>query len=340
MVQSCLSTKMWGAFFPGQGSQSVGMGKFLYDQFPRAKRTFEEAGDILKMDFRKLCFEGPESELSMTENAQPALLLVSTLCYEILYEHTGIKVHAGSGHSAGEYSALVSAGVLKFSDALQAVRRRGIAMQKAVPVGEGAMLAILGLHDTQVKDLCKWAEDSSDWKPLETANFNSPGQVVVSGSAIACAWLSQNLSSPNLKEAFPDFPKVKAIPLKVSAPFHCSLMKPAEEEMRRVLSEITFSEAKWKVVQNFAGKVLADPNKVREHLIKQITGPVLWTTCVQRLMRLGCDNFIEFGSGRVLSGLAKKIDSSGINTFNMNNLEEWMLLEQKILGSEKASLQI
>lgn len=309
------------------------MGKFVYDQFPLAKLRFEEASDLLKIDFKKLCFEGHESTLSMTENAQPALLLVSTTCYDILFQNTGVKIHAGSGHSAGEYSALVSAGVLKLTDALRAVRSRGIAMQKAVPVGEGAMLAVLGLHDTQVKDLCAWAEKSSDWGPLETANFNSPGQVVVSGSAIAIAWLTQNLSSPNLKEAFPDFPKVKVIPLKVSAPFHCSLMKPAEDEMRRVLAPITFSSAKWKVVQNFAGKVFADPNKIREHLIRQITGPVLWTACVQRLLRFGCENFIEFGSGKVLSGLAKKIDSSSINTFNMNNLDEWNMLEQRIAAS-------
>ena len=324
---------MWGAFFPGQGSQSIGMGKFLYEQFPLAKQRFEEASDILKIDFKKLCFEGPDTALAMTENAQPALLLVSTTCYDILFDNTGVKIHGGSGHSAGEYSALVCAGVLDRKDALRAVRTRGIAMQKAVPIGEGAMLAVLGLHDTQVKELCKWAEESSDWRPLETANFNSPGQVVISGSAIGIAWLMQNLTSPNLQEAFPDFPRVKAIPLKVSAPFHCSLMKPAEDEMRRVLAPILFSESKWRVVQNYAGKVLLDSNKVREHLIKQITAPVLWTACVQRLLRMGCDNFIEFGSGRVLSGLAKKIDSSGINTFNMNNLDEWNVLEQKIKAS-------
>lgn len=324
---------MWGAFFPGQGSQSIGMGKFLFEQFPLAKQRFEEAGDTLKMDFKKLCFEGPESELSMTANAQPALLVVSTACYDILSQNTGIKIQGGSGHSAGEYSALVSAGVLKFSDALRAVRIRGQSMQRAVPLGEGGMLAVLGLQDSQVRELCQWAEESSDWRPLETANFNSPGQVVISGSTIAIAWLMQNLSSPNLKEAFPDFPKIKAIPLKVSAPFHCSLMKPAEEEMRRVLAPIHFAEAKWRVVQNYSGKVIIDPSKIREHLVKQITGPVLWTACVQRLLRMGCDNFIEFGSGKVLTGLAKKIDSSGITTFNMNNLDEWNALEQVIKAS-------
>lgn len=324
---------MWGALFPGQGSQSVGMGKFLYDEFPISKARFEEASDLLGTDFKKLCFEGPDVDLALTENTQPALLLVSAVAYEILHNNTGVGIAVGAGHSIGEYAALVSAGVLKFSDALKAVRSRGLAMQKAVPVGEGAMIALLGLDDLQVRALCKWAEDSSGHIPLEPANFNCPGQVVISGSAKACAWLIQNLTSENLKSAFPDFPRVKLIPLKVSAPFHCSLMRPAEDEMRKVLDAVHFSEARWPVVQNFAAQIQTDPKQIREYLIKQITGPVLWTNCVQRLIRMGCQNFIEFGSGKVLAGLAKKIDSSGVTTFNMTSLDEWNSLEQMIKSS-------
>ncbi len=309
------------------------MGRFLYDQFPLAQKRFEEASDLVGTDFRKLCFEGPDVDLALTENTQPALLLVSSVSYEVLQLNTGVNISAGAGHSVGEYSALVSSGVLRFADAIKAVRARGIAMQGAVPFGEGAMLALLGLDDNQVRELCKWAEDSSGSLPLEAANFNSPGQVVISGSAKACQWLTQNLISENLKAAFPEFPRMKLIPLKVSAPFHCSLMGPAEEEMRKVLGGVTFSEPKWQVVQNFAAQIQTDPQMIKEHLIKQITGPVLWTSCVQRLVRLGCQNFIEFGSGKVLAGLAKKIDSNAITTFNMTSLDEWNALEQKIKSS-------
>ncbi len=321
---------MWGALFPGQGSQSVGMGKFLYDEFPFAKRRFEEASDFLLTDFRKLCFEGPESTLALTENSQTSLLLVSTLTYDLLTQNTGIVIQAGAGHSVGEYAALVASGVLKFSDALHATRARGRSMQRAVPVGEGAMIAVLGLEDEQAQEICLWTQQASGALPLEAANFNSPGQVVISGSAKACDWLIKNAASENFKSAFPELPKMRLIPLKVSAPFHCSLMKPAESEMRKLLEKIKFSEPHWPVVQNFAAQTLKDPDLIREHLIRQITAPVMWTACFQKLVRMGCQNFIEFGNGKVLSGLAKKIDSSGVTTFNINNLEEWNALERKV----------
>jgi len=319
---------MWGAFFPGQGSQSVGMGKYLHDHFDIAKLRFQEASDLLSLDFRKLCFASSEAEISLTENAQPALLLVSTVCYEVLQQNTGVQIHAGSGHSLGEYSALVAAGVLSFSDAIKAVRARGLSMQNAVPVGEGGMLAVLGLQDSDVNVLCSWVEEFA--RPLEPANYNGPGQVVVSGSMAACNWLSKNLNSQNFKDTFPDFPKIKLIPLKVSAPFHCSMMRPAESEMRNVLKTIDFNDPKWVVVQNFSAQFYSDPDLIRDDLIKQVTGAVRWTACVKKLIRLGCTNYIEFGSGKVLSRLANKIDSSGINTFNMTSLDELILLEQKL----------
>ena len=317
---------MWGALFPGQGSQSIGMGKFLFDNFTQARLRFEETSDLFHVDFKKLCFEGPEADLALTENTQVVLLLVSTLCYDTLQQNTGIEITAGSGHSVGEYAALVASGVLQYSDAVKAVRQRGIAMQKAVPPGEGAMLAVLGLEGEDVQKICAWVEETSGFKPLEPANFNSPTQIVISGSALACSWLNIQ----NLKALFPQYARVKLIPLKVSAPFHCSLMKPAEDEMREVLQDIQFSPGKWAVVQNFSAQAYTEPKLIREQLIRQITGSVLWTQCMQKLIKLGCQNFIEFGSGKVLSALAKKIDSAPLNTFNMTSLEEFKALEQKV----------
>ncbi len=317
---------MWAAIFPGQGSQNIGMGKFLYDNFALAQKRFDETSDLLHVDFKKLCFEGPEADLNLTENTQVVLLLVSTLCYDILHQNTGVDISAGSGHSVGEYSALVSSGVMRFADALPAVRARGIAMQRAVPIGDGGMLAVLGPDEDEIKEVCAWAEKLSGFKPLEPANYNSPSQIVISGSAKACQWLA----TQNLKLVFPDLGRVKMIPLKVSAPFHCSMMKPAEDEMRKVLQKIEFSEAKWPVIQNFSAQTYSDPQMIREQLVRQITGSVLWTQCMEKLLKIGCKNFIEFGSGKVLSGLAKKIDSEGLNTFNMTSLEELKSLELKI----------
>src|SRR4051812_39008913 len=223
---------MWGALFPGQGSQAVGMGRFLFDNFPIAKQLFEEASDTLKQDFKKLCFEGPDADLTLTENTQPALLLVSFATFRVAKETTGIKITAGAGHSVGEYAAVVAAGSVKFADALRAVRIRGQEMQKAVPVGQGAMCAVIGLSDDQTEKLCKWIENESGYRPVQAANYNAPGQVVISGHGKGIAWAQAN--SP--KDLFaPEAPKIRLIPLKVSAPFHCVLMKPAEEAMAIVL---------------------------------------------------------------------------------------------------------
>lgn len=226
---------MWGALFPGQGSQSVGMGKFLFEEFSTARRLFEEAGDTLKINFKKLCFEGPDSDLQLTENTQPALLLVSTVTATCVTELVPVQIKASAGHSVGEYAALVNAGVLSFSSALRAVRTRGQAMQKAVPVGDGAMCAVLGLSDDNARKMCALVEKLSGETPLEPANFNCPGQVVVSGSAKAIEWMRANVTSEWVAQNLgADAGRAKLIPLSVSAPFHCSLMKPAEKEMRAV----------------------------------------------------------------------------------------------------------
>lgn len=320
---------MWAALFPGQGSQAVGMGRFLYDQFPTARATFEEASDTLSIDFKKLCFEGPDSDLGLTENTQPALLLVSTATYRVIEHELAPTIGAAAGHSVGEYAAVVAAGALSFADAMKAVRLRGQAMQKAVPVGRGGMAAVMGLNDDQVVALCQWVEKESGAPPLEPANFNAPGQVVISGNADALAWLREN--SKRLNEVFgAEPPRLKMIPLAVSAPFHCSLMKPAEDEMRVLLKSMTFNDARFPVVQNVTAHETRDGIVLRDNLVKQVSGAVRWTQCMARLKTMGMTNAIEFGAGKVLSGLAKKIDSATPPPFNINALEDIKTLEAAV----------
>jgi [acyl-carrier-protein] S-malonyltransferase len=322
---------MWTALFPGQGSQSIGMGKFLYENFTIAREIFEEASDALKIDFKKLCFDGPEATLQMTENTQPALLLVSTATFRVVTSVVDIQIGAAAGHSVGEYAAVVTSGAVNFADALRAVRVRGQAMQKAVPVGEGGMVAVMGLTDDQVIQLCKWAEAESGKKPLEPANFNAPGQVVISGSQTVIDWLKANAKTDIFA---PETPRMKLISLNVSAPFHCSLMKPAEDQMKLVLEKTSFKMAEWPIIQNFTAEPIVDPTRLRENLVRQVSGAVRWTQCMARLKQMGTTGFIEFGSGKVLSGLAKKIDSEGPTPFNINTLEDLKKLESAL--SEKA----
>jgi [acyl-carrier-protein] S-malonyltransferase len=210
-----------------------------------------------------------------------------------------------------------------------AVRTRGEAMQEAVPVGTGGMCAVMGMTDSQVREMCQWVEKESKITPLEPANFNSPGQIVISGKQKAIEWLQTNYK----KEALSDPPaRAKFIPLKVSAPFHCSLMKPAEEKMRRVLTDITFQDSLWPIVQNYTAKPSLTALELRENLIRQISAPVLWTQCVENLKAQGVTKCVEFGSGKVLAGLIKKIDSENLQTFNLTSLDELKAFEQ-IAGS-------
>jgi [acyl-carrier-protein] S-malonyltransferase len=318
---------MWAALFPGQGSQSVGMGRFLFENFASTRQVFEEAGDTLKLDFKKLCFEGPESDLQLTENTQPALLLVSTATFRVVQETTGVKISVGAGHSIGEYAAVVAAGAVTFSDALRAVRVRGQAMQRAVPVGDGAMVAVMGLTEPQVEKLCAWAQETSGLKPIEPANFNAPGQVVVSGSKQAIDWLRANAKADIFA---PESPRIKFIPLAVSAPFHCSLMRPAEEEMRLVLTDTHFKDGAWPIVQNVTAQATTAAATLRENLILQVSGAVRWTQCMARMKELGATKMIEFGTGKVLSGLAKKIDSEAQAPFNINTLDDLKTLEASL----------
>lgn len=305
--------------FPGQGSQAPGMGKWLHDNFKLAKDLFEEGSDALKQDLKKLLFEGSEADLALTENTQPALLLVSTSAQKVLRSEKDVAVGAAAGHSIGEYAALVAAESIPFAAAMQAVRARGQAMQSAVPVGQGGMVAVLGLDDEQAKWLCENAVKQSGAGPLSPANFNSPGQVVISGSAKTLSWLKENFKP----EEIPGQPKrAKLIPLTVSAPFHCEMMRPAEEKMRAVLTAMEFRSPRFPIVQNFTAALETEPANLRENLIRQVSAPVLWTQSMMTLKAQALTNCIECGHGAVLKGLLKKIDSEAFTVQGLNSLDD------------------
>lgn len=318
---------MWSALFPGQGSQHPGMGKFLFDEFALAKQTFEEASDSLSIDFKKLCFEGSEADLALTENTQPCLLLVSTATFRVLENELGFKPGIVAGHSIGEYAAVVSAGSLDFSSAMKAVRERGQAMQSAVPVGQGGMTAVMGLEPKQIFELCAWAEKETGDGPVQPANLNAPGQIVISGKKSVLDWIGANYKP----ELFPGS-RAKFIPLKVSAPFHCSMMKPAEEVMARVLGDMKFTDARFPVVQNVSASAEQNGDTLRSNLIKQVSAPVRWIECVQKIIQTGSNRAIEVGCGKVIAGLVKKIDSENLKTFNINSIEELRNLETELKG--------
>ena len=322
---------MWAALFPGQGSQYLGMGKYLYEEFPFCRTLFEEAGDLLSLDIKKLCHESSEEELSKTENTQVALLVISFLTYTIAKREWGFDFSLSCGHSVGEYGALVASEALSFQEALPTVRKRGQYMQEAVPLGQGGMMAVQGLEKESVLKLCTWAEEESGLTPLEPAAFNSPLQTVLSGSQKLISWLKSNLSSC----PFPFVSKkILLIPLKVSAPFHCSLMKPAEEKMKEVLKSLSFSEAKKPVIQNSSAKAQTEPEELRTHLIRQISHPVRWVESIEELVKMGVKYCVEFGSGQVLTGLIKRIQKQAsylrgrLQVFNTQTLEDFKNLEK------------
>jgi [acyl-carrier-protein] S-malonyltransferase len=321
---------MMTLLFPGQGSQQPGMGRFLFDNFSIAKHTFEEASEALSQDMKKLCFEGSETDLALTENTQPALLLVSTATQRVLKSEYPLKVSAGAGHSIGEYAALVAASVIDFAPAMKAVQSRGQAMQSAVPLGQGGMIATLGLEPDQARFLCEYTVKNSGEGPLSPANFNSPGQIVLSGSMKAIDWLRTNFKP----EIFPEPPRrAKLIPLNVSAPFHCEMMLPAEKKMREVLSGIPFRAPEFKIVQNFTAQFESKPELLRENLIRQVSAPVRWTESMELLKAQNLTKCIECGAGKVVAGLLKKIDGEAFSVFNTNSLEDLKLIEEFLKAS-------
>ena len=288
--------------FPGQGSQKVGMGKFYYEQFSIAKKLFEEAEDTLKINLKKLCFEGPETALQQTENTQPALTLVSSVAWHCLQQEMNLNcIHYGAGHSVGEYTALMAARVLSFSGAMQAVRKRGLWMKEASPPGMGGMSALLGPNSTEAKTFCKWVEETSTFQPLEVANFNTPAQTVLSGSLKALKWAGENYKQ--YKFSAP----AKLIPLKVSGPFHSSLMKPACHKMQHWLKNIPFKNPDFPIVQNTHAKPCFEPDQIRHNLALQIKSPVEWVQTIHFLKQKNISHFLELGEGKILAGLIKKI---------------------------------
>ncbi len=285
--------------FPGQGAQSVGMGRDLAQQFPAARRIFEEADDVLGFSLSTLCFSGPEEQLRLTEFTQPAIFAVSIAAQRVLAE-LGITPQYAAGHSLGEYSANVAAGVLSFADALRIVRRRGQLMQQAVPDGTGAMAAILGMSPEAVAELCRDAAAETN-AVVVAANINSPEQIVVSGAAAAVERASALAKDRGAK---------RAVMLQVSAPFHCPLMQPAEDALAPLLQAIPFADAAFPIVVNVDAAPLSNGADLRQALIRQVTGAVRWAESVRWMFSAGVTNFVEVGPGRVLSGLLRQIDRS------------------------------
>jgi [acyl-carrier-protein] S-malonyltransferase len=287
------------ALFPGQGSQKVGMGRDLADRWPTAATAFSQIDAGLDAPLSDLCWNGPEDELRLTTNTQPALLTHSVAAWRVLTEH-GFVAEAAAGHSLGEYSAVVASGGLEAVDAARTVRERGRLMQQAVPVGEGAMAAILGLDDEVVVAICDEIGGEPD-RIVVAANFNSPGQVVIAGTA---AGVDDAIA------ACKDRGARRALPLPVSAPFHSPLMAPAREGLEPFLRTLGFTSLEVPVYRNVDAEPVTSPEEVRDGLIRQVDAPVLWSQTIARMLDDGFDTFVEVGAGNVLCGLVKRIDRS------------------------------
>jgi [acyl-carrier-protein] S-malonyltransferase len=292
--------------FPGQGSQYPGMGKELADNFQVARETFQEADDALGSSLSRLCFEGPEDALKLTANTQPAILSVSVAALRVVEQETGLAAAYLAGHSLGEYSALVAAGAIRFSDAVRTVRARGTFMQEAVPVGVGAMAAILGVEPEVLAEICA---EAAQGEVVAPANFNSPGQIVIAGHAGAVTRAIEIAKAKGFR---------KAMLLPVSAPFHCSLMTPAAERLATALAAIEITPFRVPVITNVEAEPNDDPARVRDLLVKQVCAPVRWDGSVQKMAELGVSRFVEIGPGKVLSGLIKRI-AKDVETRNVED---------------------
>jgi [acyl-carrier-protein] S-malonyltransferase len=314
--------------FPGQGSQTVGMGRDLYTSFPIARATFDEADEALGFPISKLIFEGPEDQLKLTEHTQPAILTVSVAAARVLAERN-IQPIVAAGHSLGEYSAHVAAGTLTFADAVRTVRSRGQYMQQAVPAGEGAMAAILGLDATLIAEICSQVTDQLTPLPttpdakafnpnlavVSPANLNSPDQTVISGAAAAVERAADLCKQAGAK---------RTVMLPVSAPFHCALMQPAQDALALDLASLTFNDPHFPVAANVGARLLTRASEVPDCLVRQVTGPVRWVECIQLLIAQGATRFIEVGPGKVLSGLMRQIDRNqkSLNVEDSASLEK------------------
>ena len=337
-----MATNVKPAFlFPGQGSQIVGMGLELCQNFPIARATFKEADEALGFHLSHLIFSGPPDTLQLTEHTQPAILTVSIAALRVLNEllgPSGITPGFAAGHSLGEYSAHVAAGSLSFADAVRTVRSRGRFMQQAVPPGEGSMAAILGLSEPQVNDCCAQAADElsaqppSDLTPSESgdaraqvahcivspANINSPGQIVISGSTAAVERAAELCKAAGAK---------KAIMLKVSAPFHCALMEPAQDQLAGILEAVVINDPAFPIACNVDARLVTRRADVRDCLVRQVTGPVRWVECLELLVAQGVTHLVEIGPGKVLTGLTRQILGKGIESPVSLNVEDKASLE-------------
>ncbi len=291
--------------FPGQGSQQVGMGKALAEAFPEAGAVFREADEALGFPLSKLCFEGPESELQLTAITQPAILTTSVAAWRVLAAR-GLRPAWVAGHSLGEYSALVAAGTLSLAEAVVAVRRRGQYMQEAVPVGQGAMAAILALDLPAVERACA---EAAQGEVVSPANINSPGQVVIAGHAAAVDRAMEACKAAGAR---------RAVRLPVSAPFHCALMRPAQARLAGDLAALTFRDLEVPLVNNVDARVVRTGAEARDGLVRQVSASVLWQPSVERLVKEGVETFVEVGPGTVLTGLVRKI-AKGARTFGVED---------------------
>lgn len=299
--------------FPGQGSQAVGMGRELAEKFPIVQQTFAEADAALGFALSQLCFEGPDDQLRLTENTQPAILTVSVAAARVLAEQ-GIEPVLAGGHSLGEWPAHAIAGTLGFADAVRAVQARGRAMQQAVPAGKGAMAAVLVLDAAQVAEACAEAARETG-EAVQAANLNSPAQTVISGTVAAVEKAAALCKARGAR---------RAVMLPVSAPFHCALMQPAQEEVARVLGGLAMQEPRIPVAANVTGGMVTTVEGARDALIRQVTGAVRWVDCIGALKAAGAEVFVEVGPGKVLTGLMKQIDPElkALNVEDAGSLEK------------------
>jgi [acyl-carrier-protein] S-malonyltransferase len=296
--------------FPGQGSQYVGMGKDFFDRSPAAREVFAEANEALGYDIANLCFQGPEEDLKLTANTQPAILAASIAALRVMQSETGVIPVAAAGHSLGEYGALVAAGGLRFADAVRLVHLRGRFMQEAVPVGAGAMAAVMGMSAAEVEAIC---QEVARGEVLSPANFNSPGQVAIAGHAAAVQRAVEIVSKQKGK---------KAVLLPVSAPFHSPLMKPAGERLKEELDKAEVGELHFPVLSNAEAHFYPGRESIRGLLVKQVDHPVRWEECMQRLLAKGADLVLEVGPGKVLTGLMRRI-SKDTKMANVEDEASW-----------------
>jgi [acyl-carrier-protein] S-malonyltransferase len=300
--------------FPGQGSQYAGMGKDVAAAFPAARQVFDEIDAALGVSISQLCFEGPDDQLKLTENTQPAILAVSSAIHAVLEERGATRRDVVAGHSLGEYSAIVSVGGLTPAEAAKIVRMRGRFMQEATPVGSGGMAALIGPSVDEVRSIC---EEAAEGDVLSIANINAPGQIVIAGTK---AGIDRAIAVAKARGVR------RALPLPVSAPFHCALMKPAEERLKPLLDDAAFKDLWMSLVSNVDASPIGTATAVRNALVRQVASPVRWVESVQKMVSMGVRRFVEIGPGAVLTGLIKRIDPSVelINVSDVPSIEKFL----------------